>query len=217
MGKIYLTTSQIAAACNVTRFTVRNWINDGKLKANKTAGGHRRILESVLLEFARDNDIVLNFQKTSSPKPKVLTSKKKETSQKKTNKDGVWQDNQCLKCNQIKEKIRKYYFLLKEFDQMRQTCGCDCSSCQYLMNPHPEDGECSPEKRKHACNMISPEKKNLCSQSSGIRNNFFKSGKAVGASLHSLSSGTKRAKKTTAASYAWLKKVLFSDKLKTKN
>lgn len=58
MSRKYLTTSQAAGICNVTRFTIRNWINSGKLKSTKTAGGHRRISKDALAVFMKSNQIV---------------------------------------------------------------------------------------------------------------------------------------------------------------
>jgi len=52
-----LTTTETAKFCNVTRFTIRNWIDSGKLKAYKTAGGHRRILEEDIVIFLKKNEI----------------------------------------------------------------------------------------------------------------------------------------------------------------
>jgi len=46
-----LTTSGAAQLCNVSRFTIRNWVESGKLKSSLTAGGHRRIAREDLLKF----------------------------------------------------------------------------------------------------------------------------------------------------------------------
>lgn len=45
------TTFQIAEVCGVYPSTVINWVKNGDLKAFKTPGGHRRVLESELREF----------------------------------------------------------------------------------------------------------------------------------------------------------------------
>jgi excisionase family DNA binding protein len=47
----YLTTSQAAKITRVTRFTVANWVKNGKLASTYTAGGHRRISLKSLEEF----------------------------------------------------------------------------------------------------------------------------------------------------------------------
>lgn len=46
----YLTTGQVAKACQVSLVAVKKWIKDGKLKAFRTPGGHYRI---ELEEFQR--------------------------------------------------------------------------------------------------------------------------------------------------------------------
>ena len=46
-----LTTFQAAAYCKVSPFTIRNWVESGKLAAYKTPGGHRRIRKEDLDEF----------------------------------------------------------------------------------------------------------------------------------------------------------------------
>jgi excisionase family DNA binding protein len=57
MERYYFTTNDIAQMCNVTRQTVINWIKNGKLKANLTPGGHRRVLREDLLAFFQKNQI----------------------------------------------------------------------------------------------------------------------------------------------------------------
>ena len=39
----YLTTTQLAKLCGVSRFSIINWVNQGKISAAKTMGGHYRI------------------------------------------------------------------------------------------------------------------------------------------------------------------------------
>jgi excisionase family DNA binding protein len=46
-----LTTFQAADYCKVSPFTIRNWVESGKLPAYKTPGGHRRIRREDLDEF----------------------------------------------------------------------------------------------------------------------------------------------------------------------
>lgn len=46
-------TYQVAKKCNVHLNTVINWVNEGKLNAYTTPGGHRRILEKDLNEFVK--------------------------------------------------------------------------------------------------------------------------------------------------------------------
>lgn len=48
-----LTTFQAADYCQVSPFTIRNWIESGALPAYKTPGGHRRIRKDDLDEFLK--------------------------------------------------------------------------------------------------------------------------------------------------------------------
>lgn len=45
------TTFEISQFCNVFITTVANWIDEGKLPAYRTPGGHRRVVRRDLLEF----------------------------------------------------------------------------------------------------------------------------------------------------------------------
>jgi len=56
MNNNVLTTTGAAQLCNVSRFTIRNWVENGKLKSNLTAGGHRRILKEDLEKFMPESD-----------------------------------------------------------------------------------------------------------------------------------------------------------------
>ena len=47
----YLTTGQVAKACQVSLVAVKNWIREGKLKAFQTPGGHFRIPSDEFRRF----------------------------------------------------------------------------------------------------------------------------------------------------------------------
>jgi excisionase family DNA binding protein len=47
------TTFQAADYCQVSPFTIRNWIESGVLPAYKTPGGHRRVLKQDLDDFLK--------------------------------------------------------------------------------------------------------------------------------------------------------------------
>jgi len=57
MLKEVLTTYEVGRFCNVDLSTVANWINDGRLPAYRTPGGHRRIKKNDLLEFLKKYDM----------------------------------------------------------------------------------------------------------------------------------------------------------------
>ncbi len=47
----YYTTDEAAKLCKVSRSTVFRWIQEGKLTASVTLGGHHRILENDLMKL----------------------------------------------------------------------------------------------------------------------------------------------------------------------
>ncbi|MFN0117957.1 MAG: response regulator [Elusimicrobiota bacterium] len=65
--RIY-TTFQVSQFCSVDITTVMSWVNQGKLKAYKTPGGHRRIQEQDLVEF---------FNKYKMPIPDELKNQER--------------------------------------------------------------------------------------------------------------------------------------------
>ncbi len=48
-------TGRAARYCYVTADTILNWINQGRLQAQRTAGGQHRIRATDLVEFMREN------------------------------------------------------------------------------------------------------------------------------------------------------------------
>lgn len=51
------TVNQASQYCRVSPQTIVNWINAGKLKAYKTAGGHRRIQKTDLDQFLEEHNM----------------------------------------------------------------------------------------------------------------------------------------------------------------
>ena len=57
MREKVFTTHQVARECNVHHTTVINWVNEDKLKAYTTPGGHRRVAEEDLIKFMKKYQI----------------------------------------------------------------------------------------------------------------------------------------------------------------
>lgn len=49
--KDYLTTTELARLCGVSRFTIINWVNRGKIRAIRTVGRQYRIPVSEAISF----------------------------------------------------------------------------------------------------------------------------------------------------------------------
>lgn len=133
MAQQYLTTTQAAKICNVTRFTIANWTKKRKLKSSKTAGGHRRILKDDLMRFIEKN----RAGEISKPE--------------KIEKKGIsyyiprcWEfhfqapsRHRCVSCLVFKERANKCFLLVKEFGSERIQCQNECFDCEYLKKCYP--------------------------------------------------------------------------------
>ena len=82
----YLTTTEFARLCGVSRFTIINWAKRGKIKAIRTAGRHYRIPASEALSLLG----------TFDEKKKPGASDLEESYQTKKQKTGV--DEECGNC-----------------------------------------------------------------------------------------------------------------------
>jgi len=66
------TTFYISKICDVYPTTVANWIDEGKLKAFTTPGGHRRVSADDLKEFLKKYNMPVPEKLFSNGKKKVL-------------------------------------------------------------------------------------------------------------------------------------------------
>jgi excisionase family DNA binding protein len=55
-------THSAAKFCRVTPMTIIRWIDEGRIKAYKTPGGHRRIMRADLEDFCRRNEIPMQWE-----------------------------------------------------------------------------------------------------------------------------------------------------------
>lgn len=67
-----LGTTQIARICHVTAPTIGRWIEEGKLPAFNTAGGHRRVFVSDLLSFLKARKLPLPEKFISTGSARIL-------------------------------------------------------------------------------------------------------------------------------------------------
>lgn len=70
--KDIFSTHDVARICSVTPMTVIRWIEDGRLPASRTAGGHRRVQRSDLDAFCRLRGIAFDPQNTG--KKRILVA-----------------------------------------------------------------------------------------------------------------------------------------------
>ncbi|MBF0387792.1 MAG: helix-turn-helix domain-containing protein [Candidatus Omnitrophica bacterium] len=118
-GKFF-TTSEFAELCGVCRFTVRNWVQSGKIKSVTTMGGHRRIPRSEVLEF---------FRMRGGKSMKIVDYAVLH----------CWQyaeKAQCLKecpsCVVYVEKIDYCFLAVQRFGKDKVCCPGNCLECSYF-------------------------------------------------------------------------------------
>ena len=68
----FLTTGEMAAACQVTIPTVKRWIREGHLTAFQTAGGHFRVTEDEFRRFQAAHRIPAERSTPAADPPKIL-------------------------------------------------------------------------------------------------------------------------------------------------
>jgi len=118
----YVTTSELAELCGVSRFTIINWVKQGKIKSVKTIGGHRRIPHSEVvsilqaLEFNKEKE-VMRFE----PVPHCWQYAEK-----------VGCDKQCKDCVTFKKKIDYCFFVMQEYGKEEIRCEGNCLECGYF-------------------------------------------------------------------------------------
>ncbi len=128
----YLTTSQAAKICNVTRFTILNWIKSGKLLAVSTLGGHQRIpKETVLFLLKKKNSPVEEELPSSNINPPTVRC----WESKEITSSG---QHACSKCLVFKEKIGRCFLVVKRFGTEKVQCNFDCADCKYLAKYYPQ-------------------------------------------------------------------------------
>lgn len=71
---VYYTTHQVARFLQVSVPTVVNWIDDNRLKAHRTPGGHRRIAQSEIVAFAEEHGFPLprEFWRKATANPRIV-------------------------------------------------------------------------------------------------------------------------------------------------
>ena len=72
MGDKTYTTFQISKLCDVYPTTVINWIEEGKLGAYKTPGGHRRVKKEDLIVFLKKFNIPVTIDADNVNTRKIL-------------------------------------------------------------------------------------------------------------------------------------------------
>lgn len=123
--KEYLTTTELARFCGVSRFTILSWIDKGKISTIRTVGGKHRIPISEAISFLE------TLQRKSSPKEKkVATSGALGHCWEYLQKTNC--ERECNNCLIYGREIDYCFVVVRQFGKGVIRCMGDCLSCAYF-------------------------------------------------------------------------------------
>jgi len=118
--KDYLTTTELAKLCGVSRFTIINWVNRGKIRTMKTTGGHSRIPVSEAISlyesFYKETDDVKSHSACHCWEYPQKTNCHKD----------------CQNCLLYKSRINYCFVVVRHFGKEMIRCDGDCLNCDYF-------------------------------------------------------------------------------------
>jgi excisionase family DNA binding protein len=115
-----LTTTELAKLCGVSRFTIINWVNQGKIRTMKTMGGHCRIPVSEALSFYE------TFYKEKIGATSESFCHCWEYQQESNC------DKDCKNCLLYRSRINYCFVVTREFGKELIHCNGDCLNCDYF-------------------------------------------------------------------------------------
>jgi len=120
--KDYLTTTELARLCGVSRFTIINWVKKGKIKSFETIGGHRRIALSEVILFLEAFHIDSAKNGGISELLRHCWEFAESTSC----------DKKCGNCLIYKRQIDYCFLVVRQFGKEVICCEGDCLDCDYF-------------------------------------------------------------------------------------
>lgn len=120
LRKDYLTTTELAKLCGVSRFTVINWVNQGRIETMKTIGGHFRIPVSE----------AISFYETFHTGNNGVISESLCHCWEYLQKPNC--DRQCESCLLYGSRINYCFVVVREFGKEMIHCKGDCLNCDYF-------------------------------------------------------------------------------------
>jgi excisionase family DNA binding protein len=173
MSNKYLTTSQAAAFLHVSRFTILNWIKNGKLVAITTLGGHQRIpQESIATLLAKKESA---HQKINTLPKSSITPCWKAKEARDCGR------HNCPECLVFKEQLSRCFLVIRNFGTEKVQCGIDCLSCDYLTAFYPKERkiiEAGRAKRAEKTTSVAqPESLPKTEKDNLLKKGFYASGK----------------------------------------
>ena len=121
----FMSTTELAKLCGVSRFTIINWINEGRINTLKTVGGKNRIPVEEAISFLESMHRQ-NFHKTESDLAPDALGHCWEYP-RKTNCD-----NRCKSCLIYGREVDYCFIVVRQFGKGVIRCKGDCLRCEYF-------------------------------------------------------------------------------------
>lgn len=125
IDKEFVSTGRAADLCSVTADTVLKWIKAGKIPANRTRGGHYRILRETLTGIAKSETLTVGSE--SSSRPFHFCWEYYE-------KNGDFSEK-CRECIVYRSRAKRCYEIGKlptEAGHAHVFCQGSCNDCEYF-------------------------------------------------------------------------------------
>ena len=105
----------------LSRLTIKNWVDYGRIKSVKTMGGHRRIPHSEVMSVLEKFDIEDDGEVVSQSVPHCWQYAK-----------GIKCDKKCKNCLTHIRRFDYCFLVVQRFGKDLVRCKGNCSACAYL-------------------------------------------------------------------------------------
>jgi len=125
LNKDFLSTTELARLCGVSRFTVINWVNKGKINTLKTIGGKNRIPATEAIAFLESMHCQASHETENDLAPDTMGHCWEYP--RKTNCD-----NRCAGCLIYGREVDYCFIVARQFGKGVIHCEGDCLKCEYF-------------------------------------------------------------------------------------
>ncbi|MFC1675475.1 helix-turn-helix domain-containing protein [Planctomycetota bacterium] len=125
LNKDFLSTTELARLCGVSRFSIINWVKQGKINTLRTVGGKHRIPVAEAIEFLETMHCQSSHETESDLAPDALGHCWEYP--RKTNCD-----NRCKSCLIYGREVDYCFIVVRQFGKGVIHCKGDCLRCEYF-------------------------------------------------------------------------------------
>ena len=164
LNKDFLSTTELARLCGVSRFTIINWINKGKINTFKTVGGKHRIPATEATAFLESMHCQSSYETENGLAPDALGHCWEYP--RKTNCD-----NNCKSCLIYGREVDYCFIVVRQFGKGVINCQGDCLRCEYFgefFGFYSEDSQAREQSDENGKNIAAAKRNFLYNFAYGI-------------------------------------------------